>query len=238
MAQNAPIPQAVTFYTWNTQGNFTQGPKAEVIQQMLGGNALAMTFVQEGGVNLEGAQDGYTAEAGAAIGAFNERCTNYILYNDAWGQRLSKVTLVDANNSVLIGGGIAGRTPAAVSLGKTLFVCWHSLSAPNNLDTGALLRALQKAPVYKEFDQIILGGDFNATPEDVERIVLGIAVERGEPNFTIQIVRCHQPTLKAWDKEYDFFILFQKAHEQQNAQLLNVVPSDHQAVRMDLLLVI
>lgn len=236
MAQQAPQNQPVTLYTWNTQGNFTQGAKAEVVGQMLGGNALAMTFVQEGGVNLGGAHQGYTAVAGHAVGAFNERCTNYILYNNAWGARLEPVLLVDANDSALVGGGVAGRTPAAVALGRTLFVCWHSLSAPNNLDTGALFRALQKAAIYRQYEQVFVGGDFNASPDDVESILVRIASERGEPNFFATVVRCHQPTQKTWNKELDFFVIFAQAPVQLGGTLVNVAPSDHNAVRTDLLM--
>ena len=235
MAQQAPQNQPVTLYTWNTQGNFTQGPKGEVVQQMLGVQTPALTFVQEGGVNLAGDYQGYKAVAGFAVGAFNERCTNYILYNDAWG-RLEPVLLVDGLGSALIGGGQAGRTPAAVALDRTLFVSWHSLAAPNNLDTSAVFQAFQLAAIYKQYDQIFVGGDFNASPDDVEKILVRIPNDRNEVNFSATIVRCGQPTQKTYQKEIDFFVLFAKAPVQLQGVLVNVVPSDHEAVRTDLLL--
>src|SRR5687768_13973867 len=118
MAQLPPQPQPAAFYTWNCQGDFTSEDKgkAEFVNAVLGVDYPALMCVQEGGVDLAGEYPGYIAVAGQAVGAFNERCTNYILYNEAWG-KLNPVTLVNANGSLLIGGGNAGRTPAAVAVG-------------------------------------------------------------------------------------------------------------------------
>src|ERR1043165_4464763 len=111
MAQQPPMPRPVSLYSWNCQGNFTTEEKGEVVNGMLGGQGLALVFIQEGGVKLEGDYKGYIAVSGTAVGALNERCTNYILFNDAWPRRMQSKTLTTANGSALIGGGPAGRAP-------------------------------------------------------------------------------------------------------------------------------
>lgn len=238
MAQQPPTARPVSLYTWNCQGNFTTEEKGEVVNGMMGGSGLSLLFIQEGGVNLEGDYKGYIAVAGIAVGAFNERCTNYILFNDAWPRRMQSKVLTTANGSALIGGGIAGRTPAAVEIDRTLFISWHSLSGPNNLDTAELIRTIQTAPAYgKDYDLIIIGGDFNTSPGDVEAIIVGIA--RVQTNFYAKVVCCGQATLKKWDADVDFFVIFRKAHQQENgAVLVPVKPSDHNAVGTQLLLTV
>jgi hypothetical protein len=230
MAQMPPLPQPAAFYTWNCQGDFTRDDKAEFVNTLLNVDYLALMFIQEGGRDLDGKYPGYTAVKGYTPGAFNERCTNYILYNEAWGERLSPVTLVNANGGVLIGGGVAGRTPAAVAVGKSLFVSWHGISAPENLDTSAVLRAFQKGSTYKDYNLIVLGADFNTEPADVEQILIALAAERGGTNFSASIASCRQQTLKNWPRVYDYFIIFQENHEDRVGVRMDAAPSDHYAV--------
>jgi hypothetical protein len=233
MAQQPPTLKNVNLYTWNTQGNFTTSPKGQELSTMITGNDPALVFIQEGGVNLAGPYNESTVVAGYAVGAFNERCTNYIVFNNQWPMgAMQPVILVNGSGMALIGGGIAGRTPAAVELGRTLFVSWHSLSGPNNLDTSDLFRTLSRTPFYAEkYDLIIVGGDFNATPGDIESMIVRMVTDRLEPYFFANIVRCGQPTLKNWDKEVDFFIYLRKSTQQEApAYLRPTQTSDHDAV--------
>lgn len=236
MAQQPPTPRTVNLFTWNTQGNFTTDLKGQEVGAMLSGNDPALVFIQEGGVNLAGQKQGYTAVSGYAVGAFNERCTNYILFNNQWPPlRVQDTLLVTGNGSALIGGGVAGRTPAAVEIDRTLFISWHSLSSPNNLDTSELIRTLQTASQYLQYDLIIIGGDFNASPDDVEMIIAAIGSR--QTNFFAQVVRCGQPTLKNWNKEVDFFVIFRRAVQQESpAVLVPTQSSDHEAVGTHILM--
>jgi hypothetical protein len=234
MAQQPPTLKNVNLYTWNTQGNFTTGQKGQELSAMITGNDPALVFVQEGGVNLAGPYNESTAVAGYAVGAFNERCTNYIVFNNQWPMGgMQSVVLVNGSNMALIGGGVAGRTPAAIDLGRTLFVSWHSLSSPNNLDTSDLLRTLTRTPSYAEkYDLIIIGGDFNASPGDIESMMVRMVTDRSDPYFFSTIVKCGQPTLKQWDKEVDFFIYLRKEYQQEiPAALRQTQSSDHEAVQ-------
>jgi len=234
VAQQPPTLKAVNLYTWNTQGNFTTGPKGQELSQMVSGDDPALVFIQEGGVNLEGQYNDCIAVAGYAVGAFNERCTNYIVFNSKWPMgSMQPVVLVNGSGMALIGGGIAGRTPAALELGRTLFVSWHSLSSPNNLDTSDLIRTLTRTPYYSEkYDLIVIGGDFNATPADIESMIVRMVTDRAQSYFFASIVRCGQPTLKYWDKEVDFFIYLRKEYEQEvPAVLRQTQASDHDAVQ-------
>lgn len=258
MASTPPVPVTVPFYTWNTQGNFTEGGKGDIVRQMMnvqqpppqggfGEMRPAIACLQEGGVNLGGNYPGYVAVAGSGVGAFNERCTNYVLLNEAWvglisgGGSVNQVTISDPRGSAIIGGGIAGRTPAAVAIERnlrTLVISWHSTASGDNSDTRWLFRTLQKSADYADYDQIIVGGDFNASPDEVEWLLISLAAERGDTNFGAQIVRSGYPTLKRDPpREYDYFVVFWPVYRQnQTAQRIDVLPSDHYPVRTDLAL--
>ena len=176
-----PDDLATYFYTWNTQGDFTSKPKAKQINAFLdeagGGKTPVVVFVQEGGVAKAGDYEKWSAVGGAAVGAKNERCTNYILVNSAWQklvnaeyQRmpLPTQTATSVSPTVLVGGGEAGRTPAALALGRLLLVSWHSLAGYSNEDSAAMFGAFQFNPYYIDrFDRIIVGGDFNTSAKSV-----------------------------------------------------------------------
>lgn len=242
MANNAPPPTYL--YTWNTQGNFTSPTKAQEINGFLtnvgGGATPVIVFVQEGGVKKAGNGKTWAAVDGAQIGAFNERCTNYVLINTKWQdiqnaelQRLPlpTQTATKVNPTVLVGGGQAGRMPAAVAIGRLLLISWHSLAGESNEDSAAVFGAIQFNPWYKErFDRIIIGGDFNASPLSVANILNQKADK--PKSYYAWVVSSGQATHPSSGQELDFFVIFDCT--QALTMTAAVVPtnnvSDHEAV--------
>jgi hypothetical protein len=230
------LAQVATLSTWNSEGNFALPPKRHVVGELLRVPQRAMLFLQEGGLGRGGRYAGYTAVPGVPVPPSSKVATNYILYNSAWGDRVRKVVLVDNEGRAPVGGAITGRTPAAVAAGNNLFVSWHALSAADNLDTAALFRTLQKGDAYRDWNQIVVGGGFNATPSDIRRILKTVEEEGGSSNFAAQIVASRQPTVKTWQKEFDFFVFFRKSIESQDAGLVRTGIGNHQVVRTNLVL--
>ena len=132
-------------YTWNTQGNFTVPQKLNVIDQMNRLAAPVFVCIQEGGVNQNLNNINWLSFRGQGVGAFNERCTNYILLNDFARRQpvgLGSGMIRDQWGGAVVGGGVAGRTSIAVQYGNTLVVSWHSLSGLDNADTTKLVNAI------------------------------------------------------------------------------------------------
>ncbi len=118
--------------TWNTQGSFLESGKKLIVSELHDGTDVVL--LQEGGVDKIWGDGEYHTVQGQSIGALNERCTNYVLVNKAyWDQNGQQVSFTT------VGGGIAGRKPAAVQIGNTVFVSWHSLASQENTDTKQLL---------------------------------------------------------------------------------------------------
>ncbi len=67
------------------------------------------------------------------------------------------------------GGGVAGRYPAAAAgVGNYLLVSWHSTASSVSEDTAKLFKeilATHRGAVA------VIGGDFNAEPEDLQAMV-------------------------------------------------------------------
>ena len=234
---------ATYFYTWNTQGDFASKPKAKQINAFLdaagGGRTPVIVFVQEGGVAKAGDYEKWSAVGGAAVGAKNERCTNYILVNSAWQklvnaeyQRLPlpTQTATSLNPTVLVGGGEAGRTPAALALGRLLLVSWHSLAGQSNEDSAAMFGAFQFNPYYIDrFDRIVVGGDFNTSAKSVTQI-LNQKSDKAKP-YWAWVVNSGQVTHPGSQAELDFFVILDRT--QAFDMPVAMVPtdvSDHNAV--------
>ncbi|MEO5866688.1 MAG: hypothetical protein ABIS14_00850 [Sphingomonas sp.] len=232
------MPTTYRLSSWNTQGDFTAVAKANVINGNFGPAAPAqvpIAFLQEGGVNHTGAQGNWTAVGGAGVGAFNERCTNYILVNTAWagGAGVQGITLQDGQQRVVVGGGIAGRSPAAIVTGRTMFVSWHSLAGSSNADTSLLITAIESNAAYVNgCDVIVIGGDFNTTPAAINTLAnQGTDRTRAQWRFPYRtVVSSGLPTCGV--NELDFFLVLSKgAPAGLAATRLMVAPSDHEAVQ-------
>jgi hypothetical protein len=239
-----PAVATTFFYTWNTQGNFTTDPKATTINSFLtdvgGGATPCIVFVQEGGVDKAGIYTNWCAVGGAAVGAKNERCTNYILVNKAWQDLpdaawmrlpLPTQTATLINPTVLIGGGEAGRMPAAIAMGRLLLVSWPSLAGESNEDSAAVFGAFQFNPWYQDkFDRIIVGGDFNTSPDSITTM-LNQKSDKPKP-YWAWVVSSGMITHPNSGREIDFFVVLDRSQVlDMTATMIQTIPSDHNAVR-------
>lgn len=241
---SAPPVLPMHFYTWNTQGSFLREDKVAQLSAFLPNDGeAAIVFVQEGGVSKAAHYEHWSAIGGAAVGAFNERCTNYVLVNNKWLNLpnaslirlpLPTQTATASNQTVLVGGGVAGRTPAALAVGRLLLVSWHSIAGESNSDSAAVFGAFQHNPWYIDrFDRIIIGGDFNASPEDIASI-LNQKADKDKPYWT-WVVNSGQVTHPSTGKEIDFFVIFDcTQYFSVEATVIQTAASDHDAVRMDI----
>jgi hypothetical protein len=217
----------VRVFTWNTQGDFTSKDKFEVIKKLFSSPYDCVAgFIQEGGVGKDGTPiPGLRVYTGVPVGSKNERCTNYVLLREDLLQGAS----AEFECFNVIGGGEAGRTAAAVRVGKFVFASWHSLAGPSNSDTSALIDECQQKTGV---DCVVLGGDFNTTPDEVECMIVRKAMTRSTKNFNCNVVPSGKWTHrgKHGDKELDFFVLFQKNLSGARAEVVYVSPSDHNPV--------
>ena len=193
-----------TFTTWNTQGDFTLETKKKMIASICGHGDVAV-FIQEGGVAKDNPLDDWKVVGGSSVGAYNERCTNYVLLSKNCVSTSMMIT--DKMGFVAIGGGEAGRTAAAVDVGEYLFVSWHSYSGDNNADTKDLLTRIDKNSSYaRKFKYVVIGGDFNASPKDIK----GLISRTSFSNFkVVDVQNCGKPTHHGakGDSELDFFVV-------------------------------
>ena len=225
-----------TLTSWNTQGDFTVPAKAEEIDRFALG--APVVFLQEGGVAKAGASGGWTIFSGDAVGAFNARCTNYVLLPTLWAKTngATAILLTDKKDGVVIGGGEAGRTAAAVGVGRMLFVSWHSISSKSDMDTSTLFKAIDGNPDYvRAYDTVVIAGDYNSAPKDIFEVMK----RAGFKNYSADLVYSGGLTFN--DKmELDFFVILSKARPpevraaQPSATMLDVAPSDHYPVQMTL----
>ena len=230
-------------YTWNTQGDFTANKKSARINHLHDGTNPVIVFVQEGGVDKGGDYKYWWAVGGVGVGSLNERCTNYILLSKPWvcdtkawqtrDKQSQGLTLPTVKGSALVGGGQAGRTPAALALDTLLLVSWHSLAGQSNEDTSAMIQAFQLNPYYQQFDRIIVGADFNASPESVTAIV-NQGSERQEKPFFAWTVASGQVTHPRSRTEIDFFLVLDKIRPGAFIANVRPFPSDHHTVGMQI----
>lgn len=231
-------------FTWNTQGDFTNAFKLAEIDGLCAGPRV-VGFVQEGGVRKGGDQGRWIAHGGTGVGAYNERCTNYVLVDATYARFVSVESLILQNGegAAVVGGGDAGRTPAAVGVGNVLFISWHSLSGRSNADTAAVVQAIESNAGYREsYDTVVIGGDFNAAPADIEGVVTrGTARSRAAWTYRHRyVLSSGEVTHPGSDTELDFFVILSKTEWSARGVLANyrgierriLAPSDHHAVRM------
>lgn len=219
------------FGTWNTQGDFTSTAKSAIIADLHGAGTDVL-FLQEGGVAKVWGDGLFKTTQGSSVGAFNERCTNYVLIsNRAWNAQVKQVRFTS------IGGGIAGRLPAAVQLGNTLLVSWHSISAQDNSDTRQLLAECQNKFGQDGITTIVIGGDFNTTPSSIVDMINRNAAAPGGGQFYAVVFHTldDQPTHDS-GKVLDFFVVLSTAAAPASGGVWTapVEPSDHHPVLMDL----
>lgn len=227
-------------FTWNTQGDFTSDEKFERIKDLFN-RGYSIGFIQEGGVS-KSAKDDLTAYRGSCVGAYNERCSNYVLIESRMVDRATCVELQDGEGRSVIGGGVAGRAPAAIGIDKVLYVSWHSLAGESNHDTSMLVHAIESNTAYHSaYDTIIIGGDFNASPKDIKDVLLS-GTDRTKEKLTYKnrcVANSNEGTHKPKGKppcqdELDFFIIMTKETKSvsKNVTTEHVEPSDHCPVMM------
>jgi endonuclease/exonuclease/phosphatase family metal-dependent hydrolase len=214
--------------TWNTQGSFLEGAKQAIVREIHAGTNVL--FLQEGGVEKVWSDGLFHTVQGQSVGAKNERCTNYILVNQTfWNVNATQISFDS------VGGGIAGRKPAAIQIGDTIFVSWHSISASDNSDTSQLLRECEQKLGSQGVNNIIIGGDFNTDPANIEAMVVMMAAGRGGGGF--YSVVCHTPTdmpTHNSGRVLDFFVIMTNGNMPSGKVWVAAVePSDHDPVFMD-----
>jgi hypothetical protein len=234
------------FFTWNTQGNFTAAAKADTLRTLFLSKGCSIGFIQEGGeadsvMNaIPTIPASVRAYAGEEVGAKNERCTCYVLVNNKEIKSGEKVELFNA-----IGGGVAGRKPAAIRLGNAIYVSWHSLSGKSNQDTSMLLDECIKK-MDAGVTTIVIGGDFNAHAQDIRDMIKRKIRPRSSTSSIEWCVAKSEdgtPThfsVERGDSELDYFVVFHRANANANANVNAKVDvhaafeSDHDPVIMDI----
>lgn len=246
----------LTIASWNSQGNPTCNRKVAYLRYLL--ESFDVVLLQEGGnpktVNFElyppdglHAEDHYWASErgktatylranGTAIGAFNERCTNYILARGPAPSR-ERLPFEEVDLTHVVGGGDAGRTPAAASLGSTIFISWHSIASGDNSDTRTLIRASEEELVKKDSrtNRIVIGGDFNTRPSSIEGVLDRHFSERkADKEVSVKVVSPLTRTQKS-DRPYpiDFFVIMTRrtsVHRNYECRVGSDWVSDHLAV--------
>lgn len=212
-------------FTWNTQGNWQHGPKRTIIEQQLsGGCDIAM--IQEGGGS--NGNRGYKQVGsiygvwGAAPGAFNTRCTNWILSRHGGKPWYSKT----------IGGGVAGRQAAGLLVKGVLFVSWHSTAANGvDADTADLFRECLMLVKGGAVRKVLVGADFNTSLTNMIGLTNRLTTGRQYGDCVCNIFYSSDPTHKS-GRTLDFFVLLEKGlvvHD-YGIRVRRVVPSDHHPV--------
>lgn len=212
------------YFTWNTQGKFQDPDKWRVIKRLFS-SGCAVGFIQEGGVNPSSAlMEIYEYSSGRQVGSFNERCTNYVIWNP--GAFLANTAPIKFE--IGTGGGVAGRRGAGVRVGDQCFVSWHSLSAASNLDTSDLLRDISKS---FPSSRTVVGGDFNTDPKSLREVLFRQEV-RVPVQMELQIPP--GPTHKSGDTLDYFVAVGPGATRCTSISVEPVLQSDHDPVVMEL----
>ena len=239
--------QTYSIFTWNTQGDFTKDVKLQVINGLYPSGCV-VGCIQEGGVEKHGTHGRWFAYAGPQIGSKNERCTNYILVDATYSKfvDVSSLNISNGRGALVVGGGLAGRSPAAIAMNGILFISWHSLAGQSNTDTSLLIAAIESNNVYTNmFHTVVIGGDFNASPTDIRQLInRGTIRTKSFWKYNYRDVINSGNATHSSNKELDFFVILSKTQWIQKGILSNlkmiemkaVVPSDHNPVRMQILI--
>lgn len=215
----------VRCFTWNTQGNYTKADKKKVIDIMFTKYECDVGMIQEGGTP-EKPLTGYgSITSGSTPGSFNERCTNYIIYK-------KKGISIDLET---IGGGDAGRSPAALKDGSTLFVSWHSIACGNNLDSKSLIQECANEVKVGNYSRVIIGGDFNASPEDLEDLVTRFSGTRAAQSLKYRTFSPDDATHQGGEILDHFVVISSKDISLADPVVVEVSPSDHNPVYVDIM---
>lgn len=220
------------FFTWNTQGSFANVQKLKVIEGYFD-DGYDVGFVQEGGSGEGGHYAKFVAISGLSVGAKNERCTNYVLIGKSLWNKVGGTDKIDMFKKVQ-GGGEAGRTPAAVQMGDVCFVSWHSISSTDNSDTGMLVdHCVKILGIDPSLNYIVIGGDFNSHPKDVDELITRRGKKHGGIGF--DCLYSSDETHKS-GKELDFFVVMSRKSVDYTAwpSVDGVVPSDHNPVTVSM----
>jgi hypothetical protein len=173
-----------------------------------------------------------TIYGGTSVGAFNKRCTNYVLVSQ---NAMNAAGVEDFDCFNAIGGGEAGRTAASVQVGRVIYASWHSKAVRSNDDTWALLDECQdKGGV----DAIVIGGDFNTEPDEIVAMINRHAIERGsgQNNWFCSVFNsgAHTHRGRRGDSELAFLVVYQDQYRAANVCVQKAGPSDHHPVIMDI----
>jgi hypothetical protein len=188
-------------FTWNTEGDFTEETKKAVVRHFFEKKECQVGFIQEGGTKAtSGSIPGCKVYEGIGVGSKNERCTNYVIVHGD----LVKATVPKEVGFVACGGGEAGRTAAAITIGEICLVAWHSLSGPDNSDTSALLEECAK---LQGVSNVAIGGDFNAEPKFVDELIQRKLDRKRHPLATFARVCNSGKSTQKKGKELDYFVL-------------------------------
>lgn len=222
------------FFTWNTQGDFTEASKLKIIEQFFD-DGCDVGFLQEGGTTGTKSYPKFVAVAGLGVGAKNERCTNYVLVSRKVWDSAASSDQIELFKTVH-GGGEAARTPAAAKIGSVMLVAWHSISAQDNSDTGGLIDHCLKIfglDAKTELKHIIIGGDFNSSPKDITEL-LGRREKRAQ-GISMECMYGDDATHPSSDKNLDFFVCMSRKSIDyvEYPQAKGVKPSDHNPVVME-----
>ncbi|WP_146214693.1 hypothetical protein [Azospirillum thermophilum] len=219
------------FFTWNSQGDFLTVPKSRVVNDLLNGGC-AVGMIQEGGA----ANDSRAISAirrvisvrsiavGSSVGAFTDRCTNYVLSSGTG----TAVTLAT------VGGGVAGRTAAALQIRDTLYVSWHSTaSATDNSDTSQLLRECLGLVRSQSCSRVVIGGDFNTDKRTLATVCASAGRTRSGSGIPITLHVPPGPTHSS-DNTLDYFVVIgtMEGKLRPRIEVVRVDPSDHNPVRI------
>jgi hypothetical protein len=206
--------------TWNTQGDFTNSSKEQVIAEF--GKSTDVFCIQEGGTDKTWTKGYFDTFTGKGVGSKNERCTNYLLIKTSViGD--TKPEKIELNT---IGGGEAGRSACAVKLNKTMFVSWHSTASSDSSDTKSLLVECAKGLKVHGLDRVIIGGDFNASPFDILRMTLTNKVE------CYMEVFAQDRYTHTSNNVLDFFVIIGNQNASAQTKRLFAQPSDHYPVAL------
>lgn len=143
------------------------------------------------------------------------------------------------------GRGRDGRPDAGGDRGRRhpVLVSWHSLSGRSNEDTTLLVRAIESNADYgKIFATVVIGGDFNASPADIETVVTS-GTERTRSSSTYKhrgVVKSGEVSHPGSDNELDFFIVMSQtaltssgsSASLRGVAMKAVTPSNHEPVGM------
>lgn len=215
-------------FTWNTQGNFMSPAKRQVIvNDLFTVQNCDVGFIQEGGTDHGVPLPGYSVFSGPQAGALNQRCTNYVVLKQASFPAAATFELIQA-----AGGGVAGRYPAAAKVGNYLFVSWHSTASAASEDTAKLFKEILSK--HRGL-VVVIGGDFNAQPEDVQAMVARHVGGRASKGTSLDAKPAPQVTHPHSGGTLDHFVVIGNGAETvATVAVHNVQASDHDPVVMEM----